>query len=611
MCSINGFTFKNEELARLMNVETKHRGPDGSRVWSGDGITFGHNRLKIIDLSEASSQPMQSKDGRYMIVYNGELYNFKELKKELGEGRFSTSGDTEVILEAYTTWGSACVERFNGMFAFAIWDVENKSLFLARDHSGIKPLYYTIQNDALIFSSEIKGVLIHSNVSRNLSLESFNHYMRLLYVPEPLTMFSSIFKLPQGSRATFKDGRLQIEKYVKPVLGTNRDSASVQVKNIEQKIDEAIERQLVSDRPLGVYLSGGIDSTVILDSMSRNHKNIKTYSVGFEVGEGEEGAKYNADLLIARKTAALYKTDHHEVMLSSDDALASFEEVVWHMDEPISNPTALALFALSKRSKPTATVVLSGDGGDELFGGYERYRLSYAASVYQRILPRFILKALAPVSSAFKKLAQDIWTDRYAQFMFQKEDPISHILNHDVYDAKVTQDFFIAYMKGNNFEEVLLETDRKTWLVDFALMLSDTMSMAHGVEVRVPFLDKEVVEYAQSIPARGKLSLFTTKKLLRQAFAKRIPAWVLNQPKRGFFTPGAKWLRHPGFLKMARTILSPEYVPATKTLFNWPEVRMMLEHHVDKSEYNLSLVWALMTFQVWAKRYKVSVNANI
>jgi asparagine synthase (glutamine-hydrolysing) len=609
MCAINGFTFKDEGLARLMNAETKHRGPDGTRVWSDDRVTLGHNRLKIIDLSDASAQPMTSTDGRYVLVYNGELYNFKELKKELGEHRFVTSGDTEVVLEAYATWGAACVERFNGIFAFALWDTVKSELFLARDHSGIKPLYYTIHDGQLIFSSEIKGILVHSTVPRTVSRESLNQYLRLLYVPEPLTMISSIYKLPQGSRALFKNGTLNIETYVAPVLGTNTDSRSARIRTIQQKIDEAVERQVVSDRPVGVYLSGGIDSSVILDSMSRTHKNIKTYSVGFDVGLGEDSTKYNVDMNIARTTAALYGTDHHEIFLSSADALASFEEVVWHMDEPISNPTAWALFALSKATKASATVVLSGDGGDELFGGYERYRLGYAASLYQKLVPAFITRLMVPLSDALGKLAQDTWIERYAQFMFQKEDPLKRILSERLYDSSVTRDFFSRYMKGNNFEEALLETDRKTWLVDFALMLSDTMSMAHGVEVRVPFLDREVVEYALSIPVRDKLSLITTKKLLKCAFARRIPGYLFKQPKRGFFTPAAKWLRHEGFVTMARAVLSPEYVPATRELFNWDEVLTMFEKHVGKRGYNLSLIWALLTFQVWARRYKVEVSS--
>jgi asparagine synthase (glutamine-hydrolysing) len=616
MCAINGFTFRDEELASKMNAETRHRGPDGSHVWSDGGVTFGHNRLSIIDVSTASDQPMKSHDGRYVIVYNGELYNFKELKKELGESRFRTAGDTEVILEAYAKWGKSCVERFNGMFALAIWDTAKSELFLARDHAGIKPLYYSIQNSRLIFSSEIKGVLVHSNVPRTISIESLNHYFRLLYVPEPLTMIESVRKLPQGSRAYWRSGRLEIETYFKPVLGGLSSTHAETISNIEKKVDEAIERQLISDRPLGVYLSGGIDSSVILDSMSRHgQQKIKTFSVGFKLGPGEESTKYNHDFDIAGQTARKYGTDHHEVLLTSDQALATFEEVVWHMDEPISNPTAWALFALSKATKKDATVVLCGDGGDELFGGYERYRLSYAASLYQW-LPRFITNALAPLSDSLRKLAKRPWLERYQQFMFQKDDVISRILSKKVFDDGIssgtvngasdensTARFFRRYMNGHNFEEVIMETDRKTWLVDFALMLSDTMSMAHGVEARVPFLDKEVVEYVLSIPARKKLSLWNTKKLLKEAFAGRIPEYLLKQPKRGFFTPAAKWLRHPEFLKMARNVLTPDYAPATRDLFNWKEISVMLEQHVDRSNYNLSIIWALLTFQLWAKRF--------
>jgi len=612
MCAINGFTFKDETLINRMNAETKHRGPDGSHFWLHDQVSLGQNRLAIIDVSAASDQPMVSKDGRYILVYNGELYNFKELKKELGEQRFKSSGDTEVILEAFITWGKACVEKFNGMFAFAIYDTRKNELFLARDHAGVKPLYYTIQHGRLIFSSEIKAILAHKQVRRTLNRESLNHYFRLMYVPEPLTMFSAIAKLPQGSRAIFKDGKLTVETYFKPVLGGNRSGTREIIRTIEKKIDAAVERQLVSDRPLGVYLSGGIDSTTVLDCMAKKHSQIKTYSVGFDPGPGEDSTKYNHDFNLARRTAEHYKTDHHEVLLSSDEARESFEQVIWNMDEPIANPTAWALFALSKKTRESAVVVLCGDGGDELFGGYERYRLSYAASLYQ-ILPAFMTNALARLSSALTtssiltKLAKRPWIERYAQFLFQKEELLKRFLSAKVYDRNVTRNFFQPFMKGRNFEEVIMETDRKTWLVDFALMLTDTMAMAHGVEGRVPLLDRDVVEYALSIPARKKLSLWKTKKLLKAAFHSRLPAYLFNQPKRGFFTPAAKWLRHPEFLAMAKEVLSPDYCLQTKDLFNWAEIEAIFAKHVDKSGYNLSIIWALLTFQVWAKRFEVVV----
>ncbi len=606
MCGINGFTFEDKDLAKLMNECTKHRGPDGSNIWSSEGITFGHNRLSIIDVSVASSQPMLSKDGRYAITYNGELYNFQEVKKELSDVKFISTGDTEVILESYIKWGKDCVNKFNGMFALAIWDTQEKTLFLARDHAGIKPLYYSINDGKMIFSSEIKGILSHPEISRKLSLDSLNHYFRLLYVPEPLTMFTDIFKFPQGSRGFFKNGGLSIEKYYNDIFKETKVGEREIVKEIKRKVENAVRRQLVSDRPIGVYLSGGIDSSVILDCVSKVHTKIKTFSVGFSLGDGEEASKYNKDVDLARETAQRYKTEHHEVLISSDDVMKSLKEVVYHMDEPISNPTACALFALSKATKGFADVVLCGDGGDELFAGYERYRLSYIASVYQK-LPTFITNAASRVSSRFAKLAKRNWIDRYAQFLFQKDDALRPIFAAGILQPKITSDFMNQYMKGSGFEEVILNTDRKTWLVDFALMLSDTMSMSHGVEARVPFLDKEVIDYALSIPVSKKFSFFTNKKLLKKAFAKDLPEYILKQPKRGFFTPAAKWLRHPEFLAMTREILLPDYAPNTSKLFNWAEVSDMLENHVTKKQYNLSIIWALMTFQIWSKRFDVKL----
>lgn len=604
MCGINGFTFEDKELIGKMNTANKHRGPDGSNFWMSNGITLGQNRLSIIDTSDASSQPMQSKDGRYEITYNGELYNFKEIKEQLVDVKFTSTGDTEVVLEAYAKWGKECLNKFNGMFALAIWDKQENALFLARDHAGIKPLYYSVKDNDLIFSSEIKSILTWSKISRKLSVESLNHYLRLLFVPEPFTMFQDIFKLPQGSYAYFKDGKLSIEKYYNNNPKLLKESTGTIIENINKKVSEAVERQLVSDRPVGVYLSGGIDSSVILDCMSRKHKKIKTFSVGFSLSEGEEATKYNKDLDLARETAKIYDTEHHEVTISSKDVMESLEKVIYHMDEPISNATACALFALSKETKKYATVVLCGDGGDELFGGYDRYRLSYIASLYQ-ILPKSVTDIFAKFDNRFAKLSIRNWVDRYAQFLFQKEDLFDKVLKPQFVNDKTTKNYLSKYLVGRNFEEAIMETDRKVWLVDFALMLSDTMSMANGLEARVPFLDKEVIEYASSIPAHKKLSIFTNKKLLKAAFKNTLPDYLFKQPKRGFFTPAAKWLRHPEFLAMTKEILSPDYAVGTADIFDWVEINKILDDHVSKKKYNLNTIWALITFQIWSKLYDV------
>ncbi len=604
MCGINGFTFEDKDLIVKMNDANKHRGPDASNFWLSEGVSLGQNRLSIIDISNASSQPMQSKDGRYEIVYNGELYNFQDIKKELSEVNFTSTGDTEVVIEAYAKWGKDCLQKFNGMFALAIWDKQEQSLFLARDHAGIKPLYYSVKDGDLIFSSEIKSILTWSKISRKLSVSSLNHYLRLLFVPEPFTMFQDVLKLPQGSYAYFKNGKLDIQTYFVNNPNLTKAGTSEIIESINIKVSEAVERQLVSDRPVGVYLSGGIDSSVILDCMSRKHKNIKTFSVGFTLSDGEDAGKYNKDLDLARETAKRYNTDHHEISISSKDVMESLEKVIYHMDEPISNATACALFALSKETKKYVTVVLCGDGGDELFGGYDRYRLSYIASMYQ-ILPSHVTKLLAKINSRFAKISKREWIDRYTQFLFQKTDMFEKVIKPQYFDNKVTGDCLGKYLVGRNFEEAIMETDRRVWLVDFALMLSDTMSMAHGLEARVPFLDKEVVSYASSIPAHRKLSFFTNKKLLKSAFKNTLPEYLFKQPKRGFFTPAAKWLRHPEFLAMTRNILSAEYAPGTSGVFDWVEINKMLDDHVSKKKYNLNTIWALITFQIWSKLYDV------
>jgi asparagine synthase (glutamine-hydrolysing) len=276
------------------------------------------------------------------------------------------------------------------------------------------------------------------------------------------------------------------------------------------------------------------------------------------------------------------------------------------MDEPISNPTACALFVLSKATKEHVDVVLCGDGGDELFAGYERYRMSYAASIYQK-LPSSVTSILSRISGTFNKLSKRVWIDRYAQFMFQKEGDYKAILSPRILNSTATKDLINQNLVGSSFEEAMMNADRKTWLVDFALMLSDTMSMSHGVEARVPFLDRKVVQYALSIPTEKKLSIFTNKILLKNAFKNDLPRYLFRQPKRGFFTPAAKWLRHPDFIVLARDILSPNYSPNTSEIFNWVEVSKMLDDHISKKKYNLTIIWALITFQVWAKQYNVKI----
>ena len=609
MCSINGFNFKDECLISKMNQITRHRGPDGEGSFVDEGVSLGHDRLSIIDLSEQAKQPMVHE--RFVIVFNGEIYNFKDLRSDLeGAYSFKTNSDTEVILASYQKWGSDCVKMFNGIFAFAIWDKIKKELFLARDPLGVKPLYYFHDENRFIFSSEIKAVLEH-NVPRILNHEAFNHYLRVLYVPAPLTMFEGIYKFPPASFGVFKDGKIAFQEYwsVQDTESFNGPKHEI-AEALQKKVQRSVKSQLISDRPLGIYLSGGIDSTVVLDSVKNIRDNIDTFSVGFELSDSEEGEKFNADFSLARQTAAFYGTNHHEVLVSPRDVLDLLEEAVWHADEPISNPTAIAMMKLAGFAKQKVDVVLGGDGGDELFGGYERYRLSLLARYYQKMptTARDILNS----KEKFRKLNTAPGIDQFALFMFQKDHILKRVTNKDILDLYISREFFKnnyfePHLHGKKSEDMLMEVDRKSWLVDYALMLGDKMSMSHGLEQRVPLLDKELVEFAATIPLKYKVSPFNTKIILKEAFKDRIPDYLFKQPKRGWFSPGAKWLRRPEVYQMAETILSEDYCRETRHIFNWREVKKILKDHREKREYNITIIWAMLTFQVWAKRFNVKI----
>ncbi len=616
MCGINGFNWKDEILIHKMDEVTKHRGPDATNIFVDEGVSLGHNRLSILDLSAASGQPMKSNDGRYQLVYNGELYNFQELKSELTEYVWHTKGDTEVILAAYVKWGKECVKKFNGIFSLAIWDSETKELFLARDHNGIKPLYYYLDTKnsrpKLIFSSEIKGILEH-NIPRVLRPDSLSYYLRVLYVPEPYTMFQDILKLPAAHYAIFKNGKFELVRYwnndLSKVSSCSKKEYESKLRNV---IADAVKRQLISDRPVGLFLSGGIDSTVILHHVAKLRDNINTYSVGFDLTSNEQEEKFNQDFNLARETAKQYKTNHHEILLSADDVLQNLEKAVWHLDEPIANPTIVAQYILSQFSRESVVVVLSGDGGDELFGGYDRYRYSLWSTYYRKIPA--VIRKIFNKSAKFRKLDIAPGVDRYAQFLFQKDSIIQEVAPK--YVDKNTRTYFqnrffsgmdFDYKTEISFDELFMEIDRKSWLTDEALLRTDKMTMAHAIESRVPFLDKEVIDFAAKLPLKYKFNLFRTKILVRDAYKGLIPDFIYNQPKRGWFSPGAKWLRNDKIFSLAKDILSRDYYPPTQELFDWGGIKKVLEDHKDSKRYNSVMLWSLIIFQMWAKRYKIEI----
>lgn len=609
MCAINGFNWKDENLILMMNEANRHRGPDDRGTFTNDGISLGHNRLSIIDLSPAGHQPMSYRD-RFVITFNGEIYNFPELKEELQKKGhlFKSKSDTEVILAAYAEWGREAVKKLNGIFAFAIWDKEKKELFLARDHVGVKPLYYFWDGNKFIFSSEIKSILRHG-VSREIDLDSLNVYFRFLYVPSPKTIWRDIFKLPAGHLAIIKNNQLAILPYWELKSGEPIGYGQA-LSEIRSLFKDSVKRQLITERPLGVFLSGGIDSTAVLGAMTEIVPGkIKTFSVGYEATAEEE--KYNADFLLAEKTAKFYGTEHYPIKISGKDVRDCFEYVVYHMDEPVSNHIQPSTYLLAKHAREEVVVALGGDGGDELFGGYDRYfynwwidKARFAKPIMRTPVLSFLLGKKKGMT-LFQKLQTEPGLDRFLSFMAQKEEVVDRFLKKEINRVSVARFAFAPYFKtiDKDFTNQMMMADIKTWLPDESLVRSDKLTMAHALEERVPILDHHLVELAFRVPSGYKVESHRLgKKIWREAIAKYLPPGLEKEKKRGFFSPASKWLR--GELKeFAYEVLSKSYTKGTDDYFDFVAVRKILDDHLNIRGYGLPTIWSLMTFQVWYKQF--------
>ncbi|MBX4181395.1 asparagine synthase (glutamine-hydrolyzing) [Candidatus Parcubacteria bacterium] len=583
MCGISGFNWKDENKIKGMVSCLSYRGGDALGTFLDEGISLGHNRLSVIDLSSGANQPMLGGSG-LAIVFNGEIYNFHELRKELeSKYQFKTKSDTEVILAGYRVWGKSVVERLNGMFSFAIYDKQEQSLFCARDHLGMKPLYYFWDGKKFIFASEIPAILTH-DVPRILNKEALNHYFRILFVPEPMTLFKDIYKLPASHTLLLKDGEIVIEPYGKKDSSRTNLSYEESVKALKEKVVKAVERHLIADVPVGVYLSGGIDSSIILAAASRFHKNIKTFTIGFDLEDNNDSSKFNADFRLAERTAKFFNTEHHPLTFSVEEAMEALGEVSRHNSDPISNPTSIAMFLLARFARKEVTVALTGNAGDELFGGYERYRTAlWARYLYTR-------------------------SNLFAKFMFEKDNKLSRIIATEFFlpSSKIKK-YYKKYLHGGDAVEALMNADRLAWLPEHFFMLSDKMSMASALEERMPLGDKELLAFSQTLPRKYKVDLSRTKKILKDAFKDDLPEFLLDQPKRGWFSPAAKWFRNKEFANFARGVLRESYYAGSSQLFNWEALHEMLEKHISKEEYNLTPLWAVLTFQLWAKEFKIEI----
>lgn len=626
MCGIAGFidiesasaVREHGERARLLDRMCRvirHRGPDDQGVFVEDGVALGMRRLSIIDLA-GGHQPMSGEDGSVNIVFNGEIYNYRDLQTELEScgHSFQTSSDTEAIVHAYEEYGHACVNKLRGMFAFAIWDRRSRSLFIARDRVGKKPLYYTVTpGGTCVFGSELKSLLEHPEVARETDLDALDAYFSLGYVPDPLTIFRGIHKLPPGCYLTFSEGTAKTTQYwdfnyeQDPTPRSEEDYLD----ELRELLDEAVNLRLVADVPLGAFLSGGIDSSIVVALMARHMgRPVKTFSIGFEEDS------YN-ELKYARLTAEKFGTDHHEFFVTPD-ICSIVDELAWHFDEPFADSSAIPTFMVSKLARQYVKVVLSGDGGDELFAGYTRYVVDRQRADFA-LLPQFIRKGLMqPVS---RRLPHRTWGRNYLHNVAQ--DPLDRFLDSmSVFtslnkrllysddlkrrltdDRKVSELFreCAAKVKTGKPLDALLYIDSKTYLPGDILTKVDRMTMAVSLEARAPLLDHKLIDFVTRIPASMKLSGLETKHLLKRAVRDLVPSEILHRPKQGFGVPIQQWINNELRDRIRDTLMDSR--TRQRGYVNGRYVEVLLdEHERGRRDHSMAL-WSLLMLELWHRTF--------
>jgi asparagine synthase (glutamine-hydrolysing) len=603
-------------IERMLGV-VEHRGPDDKGHHIEAGVAMGMRRLAIIDLS-AGRQPISNEDGSIWIVFNGEIYNYRELRELLlARGhRLRTRTDTETIVHLYEDEGERCVERLRGMFAFAIWDRRERRLFMARDRVGKKPLHYTLVGRTLVFGSEIKSLLQHPDVKREVNPQAISDFLSFGYVPDPATAFKGISKLPPGHTLTFKDGMVSARRYWdfdysgdSAAQGLREPEAPEEgyVERLRELIAESVRLRLESDVPLGAFLSGGIDSSLVVAMMAREMK-VKTFSIGFSDAGFDE-------LRYARIAARHFGADHHEFVVTPD-VCRLVEEIVWHHDEPFADVSSVPTYVVSKMAREYVTVALSGDGGDEVFGGYERYVVDQRRQRYERI-PAFLRRALLRASRALppgaygKRFLRNIALEPAARYV----DSVTHFDRDSQLDlfSEDARRALAGYDPAERFERTfaapasrsgldhLLYLDSKTYLPGDILVKVDRMSMANSLETRAPLLDHRLIEFAQTIPASFKLRGLETKYILKRAAQGLIPDEIINRPKQGFDVPIRRWLNRE-LREMLDDTLNDRRA-RERGDFNHRAVLSILDEHRRGVRDHSRQLWSLLVLELWRRAF--------
>ena len=613
MCGFAGYihnygTFDKEEVIHKMADRIKHRGPDDAHYYIDDGIALGFRRLSIIDL-EGGRQPILNEDGSLVLLFNGEIYNYQELREELIKAGhvFTTKTDSETILHGYEEYGKKILDRLRGMFAFIIWNKNTKELFGARDIFGIKPFYYYKKGKEFMFGSEIKSFLSHPNFEKELDEDMIPLYLSYEYSPDERTIFKNVFKLPGAHCFTYKTGELKVERYYKIEYKIEDDKSLEYWEDaITKEFTESVSMHQIADVEVGCFLSSGVDSSYVVKEISKGTKKVKTFSVGYE----EE--KYS-ELPYAQDFSNVIGVPNIANKVSADEFFDAVPEIQYYMDEPLPNPSEIPLYFLAKNARRYVKVVLSGEGADELFGGYPMYLAGGHFDHYSHKVPRPVRKVLGTVAKHCPNFKGKNFLVRGAMEPYQRFMRANYVFQSAERQkflkrpiaSKVPEEYSKRYFdEVSNLDEPtqLQYVDMHTWMIYDILLKADRMSMANSLELRVPFLDKKMLELSTRIPSRYRAANETTKIALRGAAIKQLPERTANKKKLGFPVPLNDWLREDKYYNKVKAAFQSDIA---EKFFVTSELMKLLDDHKSGKALNMQKIWSFYTFILWYEQFFV------